>query len=156
MIFFSLSLFVKERGEKEAFFLFFSTGHASISASPPSKRTLASPHSSHRALMTGTRRRRREPPRPRAAAVAASSSSSSSCDVVALATIVIFACLALFASVADASRFDSEVGTVGYGANGVVSRLKRDGEETEKERGSEDLQWKAIDRLIDAQSIASS
>lgn len=155
MIFFSLSLFVKERGEKEAFFLFFSTGHASISASPPSKRTLASPHSSHRALMTGTRRRRREPPRPRAAAVAASSSSSS-CDVVALATIVIFACLALFASVADASRFDSEVGTVGYGANGVVSRLKRDGEETEKERGSEDLQWKAIDRLIDAQSIASS
>jgi hypothetical protein len=107
--------------------------------------------------MTGTRRRRREPPRPRAAAVAASSSSSSSsCDVVALATIVIFACLALFASVADASRFDSEVGTVGYGANGVVSRLKRDGEETEKERGSEDLQCKAIDRLIDAQSIASS
>ena len=73
----------------------------------------------HRAAMVATirtRKRRREPRRPRGAA--------SSCGVVALVDATI-TCVCLLASVAAASRFDSEVGTIGYGANGVVREEKR-------------------------------
>ena len=83
-----------------------------------------------RPAMVATRggRRRREP-RPRGGAA--------SCGVVApLVALVIVAsisCLSLLFAVAAASRFDSEMGTIGYGANGVV----RSGEErsTEREEG---------------------